>query len=241
MPRPSLVETLRPQELTGARRDSMFALMQSYYDGVSHEQFLKDLQAKEFAVNILDEDGKVAGFSTMAVWNETYRGRAIRVIFSGDTIIARDYWGSAAFANAWIKLVAKIKSAAPDEPLYWLLIVKGHRTYRHLPVFTNDYHPRWDASAPRDIQDLMNHLAQKHFGDNYSAQTGLLRFKAQRGKLKPVWAAVPEKDATRPEVQYFLERNPGYAEGDELVCFAEVCNSNLKPYARRIFAASFPG
>lgn len=32
-----------------------------------------------------------------------------------------------------------------------------------------------------------------------------------------------------------MQRNPGYRQGDELVCLCEVAASNLKPLAQRVF------
>ena len=39
----------------------------------------------------------------------------------------------------------------------------------------------------------------------------------------------------KPSTRYFMQRNPGYRQGDELVCLCEVAASNLKPLAQRVF------
>ena len=36
----------------------------------------------------------------------------------------------------------------PEQPLYWFLIVKGHRTYRYLSAFSVDFHPHWRTPMP---------------------------------------------------------------------------------------------
>ena len=41
----------------------------------------------------------------------------------------------------------------------------------------------------------------------------------------------PQRD---PHVQYFLERNPGFVAGDELVCLTRVHEDNLTPAGRRV-------
>jgi hypothetical protein len=35
-------------------------------------------------------------------------------------------------------------------------------------------------------------------------------------------------------VRFFLEKNPGYARGDELVCVAEISPGNMRGLARRM-------
>ena len=44
---------------------------------------------------------------------------------------------------------------------------------------------------------------------------------------------MPEGRQDDPHVHYFLERNPGYAEGDELVCLAEVSLANTHGIGHR--------
>src|SRR3546814_15004539 len=50
---------------------------------------------------------------------------------------------------------------------------------------------------------------------------------------------IPEKDRRRPDVLFFLQRNPGYDQGDELVCLTELSLENQNPLAARIFAAGY--
>jgi hypothetical protein len=50
-----------------------------------------------------------------------------------------------------------------------------------------------------------------------------------------MWAAVEPEETSRPDVAFFLRSNPGYTQGDELVCLTELSCSNLRPLARRVF------
>jgi hypothetical protein len=36
-------------------------------------------------------------------------------------------------------------------------------------------------------------------------------------------------------VKFFLERNPQFAQGHELVCLCEIEEANMKPMTKRIF------
>jgi hypothetical protein len=81
----------------------------------------------------------------------------------------------------------------------------------------------------------MDMLARERFGEDYDAGRGVISFDAPHGHLKTSWAEIPEKDRSRPEVVFFLERNPGYVHGDELVCLTELAPDNLRPLANRLF------
>src|SRR3546814_13933616 len=85
----------------------------------------------------------------------------------------------------------------------------------------------------------MDHLAAEKVGDFYNPATGVVHFPRSRGHLKADWAEIPEKDRRRPDVLLFLQRNPGYDQGDELVCLTELSLENQNPLAGRIFAAGY--
>lgn len=231
----------RMVDLDAATRADMFRLYAHYYGGTSEALFFGDLADKQYAVILRHDDGTLQGFSSIKIWQEDVAGQACRVMYSGDTIVHRDYWGQQALAFTWIRFSGALKSEAPEIPLYWFLLVKGHRTYRYLKAFYRVFYPAHNRPLPLQAKALIDHLAGKKFGEFYSPQSGVVRFPESRGHLKADWAAIPQKDSHRPEVQFFLERNPGYAAGDELVCLTELSRENQNPLAARLFDAGFTG
>jgi hypothetical protein len=230
-------QALEVAALGDADRRAMYALYRRYYDASSWRLFAGDLADKDYALVLRDETGAVQGFSTLAVTQRTFGARPVRVIFSGDTIVDERHWGQQALAFAWLRLAGSIKAAQPHLPLYWLLISKGHRTYRYLPAFSRAFHPSPDAATDADLAPLRDCLARDRFGEAYDAAAGVVRFAASRGHLRAEYADVPEAHRRLPEVAFFLARNPGYARGDELVCVCELCGETLRPLARRAFLA----
>ena len=214
----------------------MYDLYSTYYEATSLSLFESDLHGKDFVVLLHDSDGALAGFSSLAIVDTTVHGKPVRSIYSGDTIIDRAYWGTQALAFTWLRFAGTIKAQAPDCPLYWFLIVKGHRTYRYLSAFSIDFYPHWQVQTPTWAQSIMNQLARHRFNTAYDSERGVVSFQQSRGHLKPLWAEVEPDEALRPDVAFFLRSNPGYVHGDELVCLTELSSSNLRPLARRVFA-----
>src|SRR3546814_14178203 len=101
-------------------------------------------------------------------------------MYSGDTIVHQDHWGQQALAFTWIDFSGALKSAAPEFPLYWFLLVKGHRTYRYLRAFYRVFHPAPLRETPPEIKMLMDHLARGKFGAFYDWQTGVVRSEERR-------------------------------------------------------------
>ncbi len=230
-------QALEVAALGEADRRAMYALYRRYYDASPWRLFASDLAAKDYAVVLRDETGAVQGFSTLAVYPRTFGARPVRVIFSGDTIVDERHWGQQSLAFAWLRLAGSIKASQPYVPLYWLLISKGHRTYRYLPAFSRAFHPSPDAATDADLAPLRDFLARDRFGAAYDAAAGVVRFPESRGHLRAEYAEVPDAHRRLPEVAFFLARNPGYARGEELVCVCELGAETLRPLARRAFLA----
>jgi hypothetical protein len=69
------------------------------------------------------------------------------VVYSGVTIIRSEYWGTPQLPSTWIKTVLE-KSAEMVQPLYWLLISSGYKTYRFLTVFYKEFYRATTSQHP---------------------------------------------------------------------------------------------
>lgn len=213
----------------------MFTLYSRYFDETSERLFRNDLAQKQYVVVLRDENGRLQGFSTVMIGEHQFDGKRLRSFFSGDTIVAEAHWGQQGLPTALFLLAGHIKAAEPETPLYWFLLVKGHRTYRYLRAFFRVFFPAYNRDTPPPDKALMDMLARERFGGDYDSGKGVVSFEISHGHLKTAWAGVPEKDRNRPDVIFFMERNPGYVRGDELVCLAELAPANLRPLAKRLF------
>ena len=221
--------------LDDALRKSMFVLFEQYFDAVSMDQFLHDLESKTLAILLRDGDGKLQGFSTLEViFFEADDGPTI-AIYSGDTIISHLHWGEQQLSYAVCYFAGQIKKRHPDVPLYWFLLVKGHRTYRLLPAFTRKFYPNNREEIPSKLQKIVHQLATNKFGDAYRPAAGILHYPQSRGHLRAEWAEVSDDVKKKPHVAFFLQANPGYTSGDELVCLTELCEQNMRFVSRIAF------
>lgn len=212
----------------------MYALYEKYYEATSPEIFAADLAHKSHVFELRD-DGGLCGFSTLEVIDLELEGAAQRVLFSGDTIIRHEYWGEQTLATAFCEFAGRLKAARPDLSLHWLLISKGYRTYRYLNLFSREYYPSCKAPTPPAVQQRLDALARRKFGSAYDSTSGLVRFPRSRGQLRAPWAQIRDNLRERPEVRFFVEHNPRFAQGEELVCLAELDLANLRAHARDAF------
>lgn len=218
--------------------DRMFEVFSSSYRDICRARFERDIEDKTHCIVLRNTDAVIVGFSTLKLYDVSWKRQSRRVIFSGDTIIEREYWGRQQLAFAWSQFAGELWRRAPEAPLYWFLICKGHRTYRYLRAMMLDYAPRAGVETDPEMQMWMDYLAQMRFGQAYNPETGLLSFDTPQGRLTPELAEIPASHLRLPEVAYFLRKNPQYACGDELVCVGELAPENLRSFARRLFNSS---
>jgi hypothetical protein len=214
------------------RKEAMFELLSSHFTGVDRRVFQADLAEKSSVIVLEDDDGRLRGFSTLCVYQTVSPGRRVTVIYSGDTIVHRSYWGSQVLAKTWIHAVRCVASAAVGD-VYWLLLTSGYRTYRFLPVFFRAFYPRFDRETPASEQALLDNLARERFGSQYDPATGVVHFPRPQ-ILADDLVAVPPGRIADPHVRHFLARNPGFVSGDELVCLTRIQDDNLTPAGRRM-------
>jgi len=211
----------------------MASLYLASYEATSEALFLHDL-AQKHEVLLLHAGEELVGFTSLKMLEREWMGRSIHVVYSGDTVVEREHWGQQALAFAWIARMGELKRERPEVPLYWLLLVKGHRTFRYLPVFGKSFHPHWSIDRS-DLKPLADELALELFPGDYNPVTGVVEFDRSRGQLRPHLAEPTPAELEREGVRFFLERNPGYRNGHELVCLCEVEEPNMKPLTLRLF------
>ncbi len=216
----------------------IFQLYDKYYCLGDLARFKSDI-ANKSRIILLENEGKIVGFSTFSHYLFSYLGQEVAVLFSGDTILDRPYWGQQTLASAWLREAAAVAKLYPEHELYWFLIVKGHRTYRYLPTFAEQFVPDWrsDKQDPF-LTGLRDALAKDRFGSAYDMSTGVISFGGALDQLRPPWSEPSARERLRPDVDFFLQSNPEYRRGDELACLCRISAENMNPMARRIFAKS---
>lgn len=221
--------------LDKSERNRLLELMTLYYDGVSREQFNTDLDEKEAIMMMLDSrTDDIVGFSTFLILNLEVENRIIKGFFSGDTVVHADYRKTTTMGVEIGKNFISTLQRFPRHPVYWILISKGCRTYRIMPIFFLDWFPRHDRATPLDIKNIMDAFGQIKYPLNYDKEAGLITFSGPAEALRPGVAEAHEGRLQDPHIRYFVERNPGHMQGDELVCAAEISIQNFAPAFKRM-------
>lgn len=221
----------KPAQLSEQELKRLYSLMEQAYEEISFERFLEDLLKKQLVLLLMDSESQVQGFTTFAV-NPGQTGTAeYAILFSGDTIIHPNYWGSLALLKGWCAAVAQLMRAYPHKVWYWFLLSKGHRTYLFLPLFFKTYIPCLNAAeVPSHWYAIQERTAALLYPEYYRPGDKVLHFKQSLGQLIPELAKSSFDKQYNPHVELFLQLNPGFEKGDELLCFTQIHPDNMKGY-----------
>lgn len=226
---------VRVSALDEATRAAMWQIFSAHYAAVDFRTFRSDLEQKQEVILVFAaEGGPLCGFSTLEYYERVVSGRRVGVVFSGDTVVAREYWGQTALQRAFNRAITRRKLFRPWRPLYWFLISKGYKTYLLLSRNFVSYWPRHDRPTPPGVRGLVDGLARQRFGSAYCADSGVVHFERCAGRLRPEVAPVDQRALREEEVRFFLAKNPGYADGDELCCLGQISIRQLLYYPFRL-------
>jgi hypothetical protein len=217
---------LKPIDLSEDECAQMFLLMRQYYADITESRFHADLGEKTHVILLRDARNGIRGFSTLLtgeVTNLESSARSVRFVFSGDTVVDREFWGQKQLGLAFLKYLFREKLRHPLQPVYWMLMSKGYKTYLLMANNFSTHYPRFEKKTPVAVQEILEKFYSDKFGELFDRASGLMIPVGPSCRLRDGVAAVTDElRAELPRVDFFARRNPGWDDGVELACIAEM-------------------
>ena len=225
--------TVKPiSDFTEDEISAMYAIMAQFYDDTQEAVFRRDFLGKDYCLVLYHETDGIVGFTTQKVMELDVNGKRVSGIFSGDTIIHKDYWGDIELFKVWARFWFEF--AERYEELYWFLICKGYKTYRIMPLFWTEYYPSYRGETPAYEQSIIDAYAAALYPDEYNPESGVIEYRSVKDKLKAGVADVGEREMKNRDVAFFCRANPDYAKGNDLACLAKIDKAMLKKRAAEL-------
>jgi hypothetical protein len=178
----------------------------------------------------------VIGFST-AARSQLPAAPGATFLFSGDTVVDAAWQGGGLLQRAFFMLMLRTRLRHPWRPVYWMLISKGYKTYLLLARHFPRGFPRHDAPTPPGLWRVMDAYYSARYPGAYDPARGLIDFGESHGAVRGRLAEPPPEALADPAVGFFLQRNPGWRQGRELACIAEI---RWRDFARHALSAFRP-
>lgn len=203
----------------------MYDMYSRYYENTSLDIFLADLSKKSGVILVeRKSDGQLVGFSTQTFFDLKVDGKRVRGIFSGDTIIEKEYWGNNALANTFYRRLVIERIKRPFVPFYWFLISKGYKTYLLMTNNFYNYYPKVDGNRGgknERYRRITEAYCQQLFPDAFDREKMLLDFGEDYVRLKGEVADITtELKSANPHIAFFEQVNPSWRRGTEVPCLA---------------------
>jgi len=209
--------------LSSLEIERMYAIFSKYYINHNREQFTSDLFEKDLVILLRDSEQKtIQGFSTLLKVDLNPFGYNATGIYSGDTVLEKEYWGNKALGVAFLKYLWLEKVKNPIRPVYWFLISKGYKTYLLMANNFKTYFPCVETATPTHYKKLMDNFYGHRFSKNYKPEQGTIEFDHTACSLKEKVAEISEDLFKNKKIKFFAKLNPHWDRGDELACVAEM-------------------
>lgn len=225
--RPTVRTSFRRQStLSEVEKTAMYAVFEQYYANTKYHVFAADLGQKDSVILFTESrpgSDKIVGFSTLARSRlRLLDGREAILLFSGDTVLQREYWGSRILQLAFFREIVRAKFSSPLTPVYWMLISKGFKTFAMMRRNFAQSYPNPAVATPPIVQDVLQQYYGTKYGAAYNPATDLILLHDDLAPVKGDLAKPTAAALADPEIAFFLKKNPGYSRGDELACTAEI-------------------
>lgn len=209
--------------LASVEIERMYSIFSKYYINHNKEQFVSDLIEKDQVILLRDTNQKtIQGFSTLLKVDLKPFGHNAIGIYSGDTVLEKEYWGNKALGVAFLKYLWSEKVKNPARPVYWFLISKGYKTYLLMANNFKTHYPRIEKPTPSLYKSLMDSFYGHRFSKSYKADQGTIEFDDTACCLKEKVAEISDELFRNKKIQFFAKMNPHWDRGDELACIAEM-------------------
>lgn len=205
-----------------------------YYHNADLHTFVTDMGKKTGVILLQDKrNERIVGFSTWTELNIKQNGENSIGIFSGDTVVEKEFWGNKELQKTFVKQLLKTKIKNPKTPVFWLLISKGYKTYL---LLTNNFPKHYPSHEKNNIklESIVDEYCEQLYPSAYNKENRLLNFGDDYQYLKGDVAEITD-DMTdeNPKIRHFAKLNPSWQQGTELPCVGEVSVHMMWSFMRK--------
>ena len=214
----------------------VYRVFEQYYDNTSFKLFKRDLSNKSGAFLVLHpKTGSIVGFSTIKELSLEIEGKKTHAFFSGDTVVEKEFWGTRILPYLMFKYIVSFRLRTVGDPIYWLLISKGYKTYMIMANNWYSYYPHYKGKN-QHLKRIADAYADAYYGDYYVEEKGIMDFGDDyaplKGEVAPITNEMRQKS---PKIKFFEELNPEWKRGTELVCVGAIPTKDIFRYVERFF------
>jgi hypothetical protein len=193
----------------------------------STDGLIEDLKKRQKLVAFLSRsDQSLAGITTYDVVAEHFEGRKAVMIFSGNAWVHPDWRGQNLTTWYGFWTTVKVRLRYPFSRLYLFFGSSNYKSYLFLTRNLRTFWPRRDKATPGWESRYIQHLARQVYGAEICPDTLVWRQSVGRSFVREETSA-GSGPVTDPDLVFYQKTNPGYVEGERLMCLAPLTVANV--------------
>jgi hypothetical protein len=202
---------IAPARALEAHGDAIWRHYHRNVDG-TREEFEERLLRDTHLMLFFGPGGAVVGMAGLRVLDLRHMGSRVRILYLHDLIVDESARGR--HLAVWAASIAILRFTAAFQPTYIFGDCCNYRSYRAIVHHLEETWPAAGRAIPEREAALYDRLCRVLCGDAWNEATGLTSAVTSRHRAAtPIPTSLLGKD---PHVSFFLERNPGYLNGEGL-------------------------
>lgn len=227
------IETRRGASLNDDERDAVWTFARRFTDS-TREGFDRSFEAKRDAVLIRAADtGELVGLGGVAVFELAHDDERCMVIFPGDTLFDPKVRGKSVIQVLGLLYYLERRLKHPRLPVYMVYGTFSFKTYLMLPRNFRTFWPARGQEMPAAELRVLREVAERYYTDLRRSPAGALVGRASK-QLREGVATIDDAALEDPDIRFFHEQNPGYRQGDVLLCLIPLHASNWLSVGRNV-------
>lgn len=219
------IKFVDPATLDDAFIDELYEMYHPYFNTGRAEFFDRMRhQINNLALFYSPCGDELVGFNGLRLGRfELQDGRSAMTVYLGLAIIIPEWRGRLLVQRMVIRMFLELRWLDPTDPIFVWCDALTVRPFLVASRYLSEYYPAPNVETPEHIQELRRRLGETYYSDTFDPERCVVK-KASR-KVKQHELSLQDRDD--PLVQYYVECNPGYIDGDGLIIIQPATFENL--------------
>lgn len=202
--------------------NQMFAIYQKSYN-ISEKAFRDKMNTIDSYALYFTSENKLVGFTGIRKKAIDIEKDRYKAYYIGQTIILPEYRGKSLIQRTIVRLFINHYLKNPFRKVIVWNDSLSYRPYLVMAKGLKQFYPSPHPIASEKLRAVRNALGTIYYGDTFCPMTGIVSKKS--AVLSPAELAISAEKLADPYVQFYVNQNPKYYEGNGLIT---LCPANLR-------------
>ena len=229
-----------PQFLTLPDLVQMWEIYAQYHN-VTKERFFERTTTEFDYINVYSrrDNGAIVGFTGIKISEmELGKRQPLVAIYYGQVFVLPEFRGDREFRLSFIKTGLYFKLKFPLRRSYVWFDAITYKPYVLCSNYLKEFYPVIRKQTPGIVAELIQAVGQRFFGELFDTARGTISNGSRRVTDRET--IIRQKDLKNARIRCYTKLNPGFQNGDGLICVYPNTILNYAYVIMRMLRKSWP-